>query len=496
MLTIGKLYGVMHATAPTGWRRAIAPIRPPGASAVCGISIGGSGMTFDSSAYARSTCRSAPPPAAPASACRRVAVQPVSAITTGSRSSKWSRIASAVFCSSSARTSGEVCDQAGNASCAARAASLRLRGRRLGRDADDLFGRGVDDLVAAVGAVDPLPADQQLAVMFAHGGESSNAFHSWLAEHSARMYASISVVASATALDQSTWTAAGPARAARVVAGARSRSATRAIWFPEAVGRDALVASTLLLDATERIVAATGIVSLYARDPLALNAAWHTIEAAFPGRFVLGIGVSHEPMVEGLVGTTDTARRSRRCARTSTRWTRRRSSRRRRRDPPRRVLAALGPKMLALAAEHADGAHPYNVTPEHTKVARDVLGPGKLLAVEQKAVLTTDATEARDTVARQTLAIYLTPAELREQLEAARLRRRRLRRRRQRPVPRRDGRVGRRSRDPQARCHEHRDAGADHVCVQVVGATDPLDAWRRLAPRLLNRASESGPGER
>ena len=122
MFTIGKLYGVMHATAPTGWRRAIAPMSPPGASAVCGISIGGSGIIVATRARARvrveahracGTCICLP----------TVAVQPVSAITSGNRSSKCSFIASAVFCSSSARASGAVCDHAGNASCAARAAS-------------------------------------------------------------------------------------------------------------------------------------------------------------------------------------------------------------------------------------------------------------------------------------------------------------------------------------------------------------------------------------
>src|SRR3974390_2837334 len=133
-----------------------------------------------------------------------------------------------------------------------------------------------------------------------------------------------------------------------------------ALWFPEAVGRDALVASTLLLDATQRIVAATGIVPLYARDPVALNAAWQTIEAPSPGRFPLGIGVSPRPAVEGLRGVAygppvATMRTYLDRMDAAPFFSANPPA------PPRRVLAALGPKMLALAAERADGAHPYNV---------------------------------------------------------------------------------------------------------------------------------------
>jgi probable F420-dependent oxidoreductase len=260
-----------------------------------------------------------------------------------------------------------------------------------------------------------------------------------------------------------------------------------ALWFPEAVGRDALVASTLLLDATERIVAATGIVSLYAREPVALNMAWQTIEAAFPGRFLLGIGVSHQPMVEGLVGTSYGPPVA-----TMRMYLERMNDAPyfgvRAPEPPRRVLAALGPKMLAVAAELADGAHPYNVTPEHTKVARDALGPGKILAVEQKAVLATDATLARD-VARKTMAIYLGLPNYSNNW---------------RRLGFGDDDLADGGSDRfldamvvwgdeaaiKARVDAHRAAGADHVCVQVLDPeglrTAPLNAWRRLAPALTS----------
>src|SRR3954470_14078103 len=122
-----------------------------------------------------------------------------------------------------------------------------------------------------------------------------------------------------------------------------------AVWFPEAVGRDALVASTLLLDATTTVVAATGIVPIYGRAPLTLNGAWNTVEAAFPGRFILGIGVSHAPMVEGLHATAYQpplkAMRAYLDAMDAAPYFAHKAP-----APPRRVLAALGPKMLALAA--------------------------------------------------------------------------------------------------------------------------------------------------
>ncbi len=247
-----------------------------------------------------------------------------------------------------------------------------------------------------------------------------------------------------------------------------------ALWFPEAVGRDALVASTLTLSATERLVAATGIVSIYGRDAFTMNSAWRTISEAYPDRFILGLGVSHRPMVEGLHGATYGPP----FAAMTTYLDQMHGAPYFGVQPsqPQRVLAALGPRMLALAAEHTDGAHPYNVTPEHTKTARETLGPGKLLAVEQKVVLTTDATKARE-IARQALAIYLTlPNYVNnwkrlgfteftsdEFLDAM--------------VVWGDEAAIKR------RVDAHLDAGADHVCVQALD--DVLPTWRRLAPALV-----------
>ena len=156
-----------------------------------------------------------------------------------------------------------------------------------------------------------------------------------------------------------------------------------AIWYPEAVGRDPLVAGTLLLDATDHIVAATGIASIYGRGPVAMNAGWQTLSAAHE-RFLLGLGVSHQPAVEGFhkreYGPPLTAMREYLDAMDTAPFFATRCE-----TPPRRVLAALGPKMLALAAERADGAHPYNVTPEHTKLARDILGPRSSCASSRRS---------------------------------------------------------------------------------------------------------------
>jgi probable F420-dependent oxidoreductase len=254
-----------------------------------------------------------------------------------------------------------------------------------------------------------------------------------------------------------------------------------ALWFPEAVGRDALVAATLALDATERIAVGTGIAPIYGRDPVTCNSAWQTVSAAFPDRFVLGLGVSHKPSVEGLhkveYGPPVTTMRKYLDEMDAAPFFAVKPER------ATRVLAALGPKMLALASERADGALPYNVTPAHTKMARGALGPGKLLAVEQKAVLTADVAQARE-VARRTLAIYLglpnyvnnwrrlgfddddfTSGGSDRLLDAM-------------VVHGDEAAV-------KARVDEHLAAGADHVCVQVLDADDaskpPLDGWRRLA---------------
>ena len=253
-----------------------------------------------------------------------------------------------------------------------------------------------------------------------------------------------------------------------------------AIWFGEGVGtKECFTQAATLLAWTERAVVATGIANIYARDPMATANGARTLADAYPGRFLLGIGVSHAPSVaqrgheyasplatmrayldamdESIFRAVEPV------------------------EPATRVLAALGPKMLELAAARTGGAHPYFTPPEHTAMAREVMGPGPLLAPEQAFVLETDPAAAR-AAAREHMVYYLRLDNYRRNLE----------------------RLGFKEDDfvdggsdelvdaivawgdadaVRERVQAHLDAGADHVCVQAVGA-DPLDELRRVAPAL------------
>jgi probable F420-dependent oxidoreductase len=258
-----------------------------------------------------------------------------------------------------------------------------------------------------------------------------------------------------------------------------------AIWIPDALTRDPLVSATLLLSATTTMRVGTGIASIYGRDAATMAAGWQTVSEAFPNRFVLGLGVSHAPLVEGFFH-----RQYARPVATMREYLERM-------DaapfsavpppvPPRRVLAALGPRMLALAAEKTDGAHPYLVTPEHTAFAREQLGPDKLLAPEQAVVLETDPAEARR-IGRAHLAIYLSLPNYVNNMRRSgftdddfagggsdRLV---------------DGLVAWGDEAAIAnRVRAHHDAGADHVALQVLPADPgevPAEQWDALAESLL-----------
>ena len=165
-------------------------------------------------------------------------------------------------------------------------------------------------------------------------------------------------------------------------------------WIPETLAnRELFSHAAVLLAATERLVVASGIANVHARDPLAMANGARTLGEAYPGRFVLGIGVSHAPSVAvrgGTYGRPVETMRAYLDAMAATEYGAPQP------DPPvPLVLAALGPRMLELAAERADGAHPYFVPVEHTAFARRHLGPEPCLVVEQTAVLTTDPAEGR-----------------------------------------------------------------------------------------------------
>ncbi len=276
-----------------------------------------------------------------------------------------------------------------------------------------------------------------------------------------------------------------PAARARELAAELEELGYGSIWVPDAVGRDPLVHAALLLAGTQRIAVGTGIAQIWGRDPMSMNAGWKTVSEASPGRFVLGLGVSHQTMVEGLRGQSYsrplTAMREYLDGMDASMYVAPEPP-----EPPRRVLAALGPKMLALASERADGAHPYNVPPEHTAQAREILGPDKLLAPEQAVVLETDPAEARR-IGREHFAIYrdlpnytnnlrrfgITDDDLADGCSDRLV---------DMVVAWGDAEAIR------ARVQAHHDAGADHVAVQVLKpsrADVPMDDWRELAPALL-----------
>jgi probable F420-dependent oxidoreductase len=257
-----------------------------------------------------------------------------------------------------------------------------------------------------------------------------------------------------------------------------------ALWFGEAQGREAFTNASMLLSATSRIVVATGIANIFVRDAWTTNAAAMTLAGAYPDRFVLGLGVSHKPMVEmrghdyrSPLATMRTYLKDMREARFEA-------------VPPEHdspwIIAALGPKMLELSRDLADGAHPYLVTPQHTAEARGILSDGPLLVVEQAVAPTRDREEALR-LARSHLSRYLQLPNYRNSW---------LRQGFQEEDLTSDGSDrlaeglvawGSES-DIHERVSEHFSAGADQVLVQVVtdGRGDSLrERWRSLAPALL-----------
>jgi probable F420-dependent oxidoreductase len=258
------------------------------------------------------------------------------------------------------------------------------------------------------------------------------------------------------------------------------------LWIGEAPNnKDVLVHAGLLLSATTDLVVATGIANIYVRDAMSMRFGSQALGEAYPGRFVLGMGISHAPLVTGRghdYGKPVSTMRDYLDAMAAAQYV-----------PPAPepdvpvVLAALRPKMLALAAERTDGAHPYFVTVEHTVRARAALGPDRLLAPELMVVVDPDPETARAT-ARARMTMYLglpnyvnnlrelgysdedvagggsdrlvddvvawgSPAQIRERVDA------------------------------------YHAAGADHVTIQPLGASFDVqrEQLRTLAPVLLDR---------
>jgi probable F420-dependent oxidoreductase len=166
------------------------------------------------------------------------------------------------------------------------------------------------------------------------------------------------------------------------------------LWINDGMGSDPMVLAARILAGTERLKVALGVANIYSRDPTTMLGAQYGLNEQWNGRFLLGMGVSHPFIVEGMRG-----HRYDRPVATMRAYLEAMA----RIDyagppPPEKpltVIAALGPKMLELARDMADGAHPFSTTPDHTAMARGILGPGKLLLVEQKVMLETDPQVAR-----------------------------------------------------------------------------------------------------
>ena len=261
-----------------------------------------------------------------------------------------------------------------------------------------------------------------------------------------------------------------------------------ALWIPESRGRNALVLSSWLLSHTKRLTVATGIANIYARDPMAMANGQRTLAEQSDGRFLLGVGVSHRPTVEGVRGhaygkPVATMRAYLQAMREAPYGAPQPSER------PLTIVAALGPRMMALSSECADGAHPYNTTPEHSAQARAILGRGKLLCPEVWVLLETDRAKARS-AARQALSRYL---QLENYVNGWR----------RQGFGDADLAAGGSDRfldamvawgdegAIRARVQQHWDAGADHVCIQPISGPETQDATGERVLDLLAPARRS-----
>lgn len=252
-----------------------------------------------------------------------------------------------------------------------------------------------------------------------------------------------------------------------------------ALWIPD-VGGPVLDSVDHLLTSTKQTVIATGILNLWMHEPSDVAARYAALTKTHGERFLLGIGVSHAPLIDskepGLYRKPLAATRAFLDAIDAT-------------ETPvpveNRVLAALGPKMLELSATRARGAHPYLVTPDHTRTAREVLGDGPLLLPEQAVFLADSRDEAR-AVGVDWLRAYLALPNYANNLLRSGFTQDDL------------GSVSDRLFDAiiawgdddaiARRVDEHKQAGADHVCVQALTAEPqafPREQWRRLAAALV-----------
>lgn len=271
-----------------------------------------------------------------------------------------------------------------------------------------------------------------------------------------------------------------PAALMRESAAALEEQGWRALWFPEVGGREALTQAAFLLASTERMQIINGIAQISARGPQQAYGGSLLLADAYPGRHVLGLGVGRSrPGVKpvtamaGYLDELDALQSSGPAVA---------------QVPMRRILAAYGPRMLELARDRPAGAHTYHVTVPHTAQAREILGPGTFLGVEQAVLFETDPEQARAT-ARRHLSVYLDPGST---YNLAKFRR----------MGYSEADISHGGSDrlvddlvlwgrPDSisdRLRAHLEAGADHVAIQVIG-TEPgqtaMPYWRELGDMLL-----------
>lgn len=236
------------------------------------------------------------------------------------------------------------------------------------------------------------------------------------------------------------------------------------LWLPETVGKSPFVLASWLLANTTTLNLATGIVNIYHREPGVTMAAQKSLAEQSGGRFLLGMGVSHKPLVEGVrgleYGPPVATMRTYLEQMAAAPYTAVEPA-----EAPPTVIAALGPKMLELAAKATSGAHPYFTSPDHTRMAREILGPEPMLCVEQKVILETDASKARD-AARPVAKIYNRLPNYRNNWLRMGLSEDDVDNLSDRFI---DSTFAWGSAETiQARIQEHMDAGATHVCIQPV----------------------------
>ncbi len=236
------------------------------------------------------------------------------------------------------------------------------------------------------------------------------------------------------------------------------------LWIPETVGRSPVALASWLLANTDKLNIATGIMNIYHREPGVTMAAQKTLAEQSGGRFLLGIGVSHKPMVEGVRGLeygppVKTMRAYLEAMQASPYMGVEPA------EAPPTVIAALGPKMLELAASHCAGAHPYFSSPDHTRMAREIMGPDAMLCVEQKVILEADPAKARE-LAKPVASIYKDLPNYRNNWLRMGLTDDDIDSLNDKFI---DSTFAWGNADAiQARLKEHFDAGATHVCIQPV----------------------------